>query len=198
MLLGAGSLYMSPSEAGALTCPMHADIINTSRSSKGRANVVLGQSGCDNSSSRVDFAVPAGAEAIRFSEGTKCCVGRAEVADLQELWFSSSVQSNLRHRHLSQLDVDAILNMEMVENLLYSSGRERQISRFPRDYQRSPQQQPDAVWKEGTRLEPPSRATPSFLGLVAKRRTFPLSPWFLAFAPTSLNFKQRLNFLRSI
>lgn len=81
MLLGAGSLYTSPSEAGALTCPMHADVINSSRSSKGRVNVVLGRPGCDNSSSRVDFAVPAGAEAVRFSEGTRCCVGRAEVAE---------------------------------------------------------------------------------------------------------------------
>lgn len=43
---------------------------------------------------------------------------RWQSPDLQELWFSSSVQSNLRHRHLSQLDVDPILNMETAENLL--------------------------------------------------------------------------------
>lgn len=37
--------------------------------------------GWSNPPSRVDFAIPAGAETIRFSEGTRCCVGRAEVAE---------------------------------------------------------------------------------------------------------------------
>lgn len=36
--------------------------------------------------------------------------------DLQEL--GRSIQSNLRYCHLSQLDVDAVLNMEIEENLL--------------------------------------------------------------------------------
>lgn len=90
MLLGAGSLYTSPSEAGALTCPMHVDVSNSSRSSKGRAKVVLGRPGCGNSSSRVDFAVPSAAEAVRFSEGTSAVWGeqRWQSPDLQELWFS--------------------------------------------------------------------------------------------------------------
>lgn len=58
---------------------MDADVLN--RSSKGTALTVPGQPGCPDPSSGVDFAVPAGAEAIRFSEGTSCCVGRAEVAE---------------------------------------------------------------------------------------------------------------------
>lgn len=37
---------------------------------------------------------------------------------MQEVWFSSTIQSNLKHCHLSQLDMDTILNMEMEENLL--------------------------------------------------------------------------------
>lgn len=47
--------------------------------------------------------------------------------DLLELWFSSSVQSNLRCCHLSQLNVDTILNTETEENLLSSPGRENKL-----------------------------------------------------------------------
>jgi len=41
----------------------------------------LGRPGCGNRSAGVDIAVRGGAKAVRFSEGTGCCVGRAEVAE---------------------------------------------------------------------------------------------------------------------
>lgn len=42
---------------------------------------------------------------------------RCQRLGLQELWFLSSIQSNLRHCHLSQLDLDIILFMEICFNL---------------------------------------------------------------------------------
>lgn len=84
MLLGAGSLRTLPSEAGALTCPMHTDVTNSRRSSKGTASTMLGQPGCGNLSSRVDFDVPAGVKAVRFSKDTRCRVGRGEVVEGRE------------------------------------------------------------------------------------------------------------------
>lgn len=74
--------------------------------------------GCGNPCPRLDFAVPAGAEAVRLSEGTRCCVGRAEVAKAGSAELGGRARSNLRLCHLSQLHVDTALNMEMKENLL--------------------------------------------------------------------------------
>lgn len=81
-------------------------------------NRELAHPGCGNPRPRMDLAVPVGAEAVRFSEGTRCCVGeqRWQRPDLQGL--GCRAQSNLRHCCLSQMDVDAVLNMEMKENLL--------------------------------------------------------------------------------
>lgn len=81
MLPVAGCLHTLPSEGGALACPMRMDAISSIRSNKGTAKAVLGQPGCINPSSKVDFAIPAGAKAFRFSEGTRCSVGRAEVSE---------------------------------------------------------------------------------------------------------------------
>lgn len=55
----------------AATCPCHEQQQNTE----------LAHPGCGNLCPRMDFAVPVGAEAVRFSEDTRCCVGRAEVAE---------------------------------------------------------------------------------------------------------------------
>lgn len=119
-LLGAGSPYTLPSEAGARACPTRADVINSSRSSKGTASAVLGWPGVAIHLQGWILLFLLGPKPLGFlrAPGTAWDEQRWQGPDLQELLFSSSVQSNLIHRHLSQLDVDTILNMEMEENSL--------------------------------------------------------------------------------
>lgn len=92
----------------AATCPCHEQQQNTE----------LAHPGCGNLCPRMDFAVPVGLKLSGFLRTPGAVWGeqRWQRPDLQEL--GCSIQSNLRYCHLSQLDVDAVLNMEIEENLL--------------------------------------------------------------------------------
>lgn len=102
------SVYEQPSGQVQQPAPYHEQHQDTE----------LAHPGCGNPRPRMDLAVPVGAELSGFLRAPGAVWGeqRWQRPDLQEL--GCRVPSNLRRCHLSQLDVDTVLNMEMKENLL--------------------------------------------------------------------------------
>lgn len=120
MMLGATSLYMLPSEAGASTCPYTWMLLAAEEAVKVQPTQCLANLAVATQLQVWTLLFLLGLNPSDFLRAPGVVWGkqRWQRPDLQELWFSSSLQSKLRHRHLSQLDLDTILNMETKGNLL--------------------------------------------------------------------------------